>query len=86
MFTVSYFYNQLKKINMVENPQHETVNKVTGESLEPHESAAGKKVDADLDLDTDQPEEDGDLITEESQKGKNVDGDPEDEKDQPTVE
>ena len=51
----------------------------------PHESSAGKKVDADLDLETDRPEEDGDLITQESQKGKTVDGDPELESDQPTA-
>ncbi|MBE7174303.1 MAG: hypothetical protein INR73_27265 [Williamsia sp.] len=50
----------------------------------PHPSMAGKKVDADLEEEKDQPEEEGDLITQESQKGKKVDADPEQEDGKPT--
>ena len=71
---------------MTENTQQNSVNKETGETLVPHSSAAGKKTDADPDLETDTPEEEDNLITNESQKGKAVDADPEDEKGKPTVE
>lgn len=57
----------------------------TPEEFGPHESLAGKKVDADQDVESDQPEDDENLITQESQKGKKVDGDPEEESDQPTA-
>lgn len=67
---------------MASNNEQEKYN--TDTPQQGHNSAAGKKVDADVTQEQDRPEEEGNLVTQESQKGKKVDADPETE--QPTTE
>ncbi|MEJ7767357.1 MAG: hypothetical protein WKF89_06065 [Chitinophagaceae bacterium] len=62
----------------VKNPNEDSI--VTSNHL------GGKKVDADPEKETDQPVEDGNLISEESQKGKKVDADLDNENEKPTTE
>ena len=50
------------------------------------DNLTGKKVDADLDQETDQPAEENNPITQQSQKGKKVDADPEQDSEKPSAE
>lgn len=68
---------------MSDDPQQNSMKDPSSQQG-PHESLAGKKVDADLGEEKDKPAEEGNLVTEESQKGKKVDADLELESDQPT--
>ena len=83
MFTVMDIIPNLKHQYMPNDLQQDHENK-SSEPQTPHQSLAGKKVDADPDEEKDQPADENNLVTEESQKGKTVDGDPEEESDQPT--